>query len=54
MLGSTIKISKNLHLVVYLLSSLYSAPVCRFRHMSYDLSPTILTEVAQQGKIVAP
>jgi hypothetical protein len=32
-----------LHLVVYLLSSLYSTPVCRFRHMSYDLSPTILT-----------
>jgi hypothetical protein len=22
---------------------LYSTPVCRFRHMSYDLSPTVLT-----------
>jgi hypothetical protein len=32
-----------MHLVVYLLSSLYSTPVCRFRHMSCDLSPTILT-----------
>jgi hypothetical protein len=43
-----------MHLVVYLLSSLYSTPVYRFRHMSYDLSPTILTEVAQKEKIVAP
>jgi hypothetical protein len=33
----------HLHLVVYLLSSLYSTPVCWFRHMSCDLSPTILT-----------
>jgi hypothetical protein len=30
------------YLVVYLLSSLYSTPVCRFRHMSYDMSLTIL------------
>jgi hypothetical protein len=34
---------KTMHLVVYLLSSLYSTPVCRFRQMSCDLSPTILT-----------
>jgi hypothetical protein len=43
-----------MHLAVYLLSSLYSTPVCRFRLMSYDLSPTTLTEVAQRGNIVTP
>jgi hypothetical protein len=40
--------------IYVLYSSLYSLPSCRFRLMSYDLSPTILTEVAQQGNIVAP
>jgi hypothetical protein len=35
--------TKGMHLVVYLLCSLYSTPVCRFRHMSCDLSPTVLT-----------